>query len=202
MKNRFVFSRSVYFTLLGAFFSAQLNAASIFFDDQTAATNYGFSAKADGFEDNSLKHFTKVNDKTFTILNKRVAGHYIPVNVSMSLQSVLDDDHPKKASFPEGSIGWSFDGTNAADPTYTFVVYAGGKYCYVDESSYQIHLSVDGVELHSTTTHPSTNWGRSLFHKVSFNKNSKITVKIIKVDEEEETVTCEQETDHYSNSND
>ena len=199
MKYRLVSCCSVCFTLLSSIFSAQLNAASIFFDDQTAIASYGFSAKAAGFTAGALTYFTKINNKTFDILNTNIAGNYLPVSTNISLQSVNDDTHPTIASFPQGSIGWSFDGDTAARPTYTFTVFAGGMFYYEGEASYQIQLNVDGTQLPPTTTNPSTNWAPSLFHKVPFNKNSKITVIITRA-ATENRVICKRQC--YPTSND
>ena len=154
------------------------HAATIRFDDQTAASSYGFSAKATGFANDALKYFTKVGTHTYTINNVSNQGEEIPNSTNISLQNVNDDSHPTDGKFPAGSIGWSFDGTNVHNPTYTFTVFAGGKYYYPEERSYTITLTVDGKQHPPVKTNTGSDWKPTLFNKVSFNKNSKISVTL------------------------
>ncbi|CAM3530801.1 hypothetical protein [Parendozoicomonas haliclonae] len=151
-------------------------AATLFFDDQTAASSYGFSAKATGFKGDALKYFTKVNGHTYTIGNVSSQGNDIPNSTNISLQNVNDDTHPTMGAFPQGSLGWSFDGSSTANPTYTFTVFAGGKYYYPDERSYSITITVDGKGLGTVNTNTSSDWHPTHFNKIPFNKNSKIDV--------------------------
>ncbi|WP_257254248.1 MULTISPECIES: hypothetical protein [unclassified Endozoicomonas] len=158
------------------FLSSFASAADVVFRDETVGIGYGFSAKADGFEYSALTHFRKVSGLSVTLDAVEKSGVYVPINTNISLQNVNDDTHPTDAKYPQGSVGWSLDSPDVYRPTYTFTVFAGGKFYYPDEQSYQISLSVDGREYGPVVTDPQSNWSPTYFNAVPFAESSRLTI--------------------------
>ena len=166
-------------TSLLSFVSAPVQGATLHFDDQTASHSYGFSAKAgagaNGPGINNLIQFEKINGRIYTI-NNNPQG--LPDSTNIQLQNVNNDTVPTDGNFPAGSIGWSFDGNSTTTPTYSFTLFAGGKFYYPQEYKYTLIVTVDGKHSCSVTTNPTTNWdgGFVICHKVPFNQSSRIEV--------------------------
>ncbi|WOG28348.1 hypothetical protein [Endozoicomonas sp. 8E] len=158
------------------FLSGFASAADVVFRDETVGIGYGFSAKADGFEYSALTHFRKVNGLSVTLDSVEKSGVYIPVNTIIGLQNVNDDVHPTDAKHPMGSVGWSLDSPDVYKPTYTFSVFAGGRFYYPDEQPYLITLSVDGREYGPVKTDSQSSWSPTFFNNVPFAESSRLTI--------------------------
>ena len=173
-------------TSLLSFVSAPVQGATLTFDDQTASHSYGFSAKAgvggNGPSINDLIKFEKINGRTFTINQSRQG---LPYSTNIQLQNVNNDTVPTDGNFPAGSIGWSFDGNSNTTPTYSFTLFAGGKFYYPQEYKYTLTITIDGKHSCTVTTNPTTNWdgGFVICHKLPFNKGSHIqaTLKAVQL---------------------
>ncbi|WP_448218724.1 hypothetical protein [Endozoicomonas sp. 2B-B] len=152
------------------------SAADVVFRDETVGLGYGFSAKADGFAYSGLTHFRKVNGLSVKLDFVEKSGVYIPVNTNIGFQNVNDDAHPTDARYPQGSVGWSLDSSDVYKPTYTFSVFAGGRFYYPDEQPYQVTLSVDGKEYGPVKTDSQSNWSPTYFHNVPFAESSRLTI--------------------------
>ncbi|WP_422135874.1 hypothetical protein [Endozoicomonas sp. ALD040] len=158
------------------FLSGFASAADVVFRDETVGLGYGFSAKADGFAYSGLTHFRKVNGLSVKLDFVEKSGVYIPVNTNIGFQNVNDDAHPTDARYPQGSVGWSIDSSDVYKPTYTFSVFAGGRFYYPDEQPYQVTLSVDGKEYGPVKTDSQSNWSPTYFHNVPFAESSRLTI--------------------------
>ncbi|WP_422472949.1 hypothetical protein [Endozoicomonas sp. ALB032] len=158
------------------FLSGFASAADVVFRDETVGLGYGFSAKADGFAYSGLTHFRKVNGLSVKLDFVEKSGVYIPVNTNIGFQNVNDDAHPTDARYPQGSVGWSLDSSDVYKPTYTFSVFAGGRFYYPDEQPYQVTLSVDGKEYGPVKTDSQSNWSPTYFHNVPFAESSRLTI--------------------------
>ena len=162
-------------------FVATTHGASIHFDDQTASHSYGFSAKAGagahGPSISDLVQFEKISGRSFTI-NSNPQG--LPDSTNIQLQNVNNDTVPTDGDFPTGSIGWSFDGGTLTSPTYSFTLFAGGKFYYPKEHKYTLTVTIDGKHSCTVTTNPTSNWdgGFVICHKIPFNHGSRIQVTL------------------------
>ncbi|WP_257280795.1 MULTISPECIES: hypothetical protein [unclassified Endozoicomonas] len=163
--------------LLSGFLSTTF-AAEVTFRDETVGMSYGFSATAPGFEHNALRYFRKVGGLAVTIDSVINSGVYLPVSTNISFQNVNNDLHPTDARYPQGSVGWSFDSPDVYQPTYTFTIFAGGRFYYPNEQPYMITLSVDGRDYGPVKTNEQSNWSPTYFSKVSFSDSSKMIITL------------------------
>ncbi|WP_252177591.1 hypothetical protein [Endozoicomonas sp. 4G] len=163
--------------ILSGFLSVA-SAVDVTFRDETVGSGYGFSAKAPGFAHDSMRYFRKVNGLSVSLDNVIKSGVYIPINTIIDLQNVDNDLYPTDAKYPEGKVAWSIDSPDVYEPTYMFTVFAGGKFYYANERTYQITLTVDGRDYGPVKTDKQSNFSPTYFKKVPFSESSKLTITL------------------------
>ena len=163
--------------LSGLMVPAALQAATIHFNDETTG-GYGFSAKAGGFKNNALGNFVKVGHKSFELDSVTKNGHDIPKTTTIALQNADHDRVPTNQAYPAGTFGWSYDGGGLENPTYTFTLFAGGKFWFEGEQCYVLSFSVDNGKSYSVATNPHTDKNPKLVNRVLFRDSSTVVITL------------------------